>query len=206
MTDTIIPLADQAHLFEGKYRRIYQHPDFPGRIIKVNRPGNRDEQRAQGGGLKRYGVWRFGAYRCWAQDLDEYVAVTWRTQSLPRFFPQIFGFVSTDMGPGMVYERVMDAEGNTGPTLRQCIQSGQPDPRLHDLITQLFDALAESQAVISDVTTQNILVRGDYESLVVVDGLGETTPVKTSKYIPAIRRWKYTKQKQRLLDELARGA
>ncbi|MBY5974484.1 PhoP regulatory network YrbL family protein, partial [Ferrimonas balearica] len=138
-------LSDVAPLTQGKSRIVYQHPAFDSLLIKVVRPGCRDEERFENARPRRYSVWRFGGMRVWAREYDEYIALLWRTRELPDYISRYFGFCQTNFGPGMVVEKVLGPDGSMAQTLESLLKEGRLEAdRLHRLVDRFFDDLIAS--------------------------------------------------------------
>ena len=182
-------LSDVAPLTQGKSRIVYQHPAFDSLLIKVVRPGCRDEERFENARPRRYSVWRFGGMRVWAREYDEYIALLWRTRELPDYISRYFGFCQTNFGPGMVVEKVLGPDGSMAQTLESLLKEGRLEAdHLHRLVDRFFDDLIASDAVVSGLHLGNIVLReGPNEKFVLIDGLGDIVLIKTKMFSRRLR-------------------
>src|SRR5438093_1306416 len=112
----MIELSSCTPLAVGQLRKIYQHPADPDLLIKVVRP---EAIAARWGGAKRWykRVPRALHYTGYVRELKEYIAIQARTPESNPPIARMVGIVPTDMGLGLVSEKVRDDAGAPGPTL-----------------------------------------------------------------------------------------
>ncbi len=123
----------------------------------------------------------------------------WRTQKLPSFIARFYGFCQTDLGPGMLVEKIASG-GQIGKTLLDMKRQNCSDPRLEKLITTFFDDVVESGCVATDLRPRNVVIGGDFERLVLVDGLGDSVLIKTKMHSRFLRERFYRHKRQEFLS------
>ena len=197
MTITI-RLRDSDFVAAGGGRKVYQHPERPDLLIKVLRPErlaagtNRDKWlRRLARPLSRTHR-RFGPYREWFLEHEEYIAILNRTRRIPDFVAGYHGFVETDRGLGMIVERITAPNGAVAPTLRNVLGAQGEGACLAPLVDALFDRVGAARAVLKDVTTRNIVLgvhpHDGSLRLVVVDGLSDPTVLRVKTWSQAAHR------------------
>lgn len=87
-----------------------------------------------------------------------------------------FGWVETNLGKGLIFERILNYDGTASSNLREILQrkilfSNEEDTLLNDLNTYL-----ESNSILFiDATSLNVLVKEESKTkrkLVIIDGIG----------------------------------
>jgi hypothetical protein len=210
-----IHLADVAPLAAGGHRLVFQHPRRADALIKVLRP---DPQRAANAGTR----WRVAPCRLSraslsiAKEVSEYLAASslFRDQGLPAFLPRLFGFEETDLGLGLVVEKITGRNGTLAPSLCQLITEGGMTPGLRRQLDDLWRQLVESDLVFSDLNWNNIVVGQTSPAaegrLVLVDGLGEKVLIPIHGFSRLLRRKaclrKIKRTERRIADCLAQSA
>ena len=93
------------------------------------------------------------------------------------------GVVSTDLGAGILVEKIVDRSGTLARTLYDLCASNEMDRNLLGHLNELVAKLFDMQIVAPDLHSNNIVFgqRNGKDSFFVVDGYGERTaiPVRT---------------------------
>lgn len=186
-------------IFETRKTIIYQHPLHIKKIIKIAKNFEPDYAWIKKFRLSRQ---RFGKMKDYALHYEAYIAALSQTDCLPNFLPKYYGFTDTDVGIGCVVEKICDLNGQIAPTFKQVCCSNVDLNRLLMLVDELFFALDKHSVFVGDMHTENVVVSGDMERLVVIDGLGEANLLKTKTYISSIRRRAMTKRHENFRYEI----
>ncbi len=188
----VLQLATQKPLAEGNRRLVFQHPEDPGLLIKVLKPGSYSPdgqpKRRRAYKLRR----REGAFIYHTRELTEYVATRIHNRS-PQRLPicSIQGLVETDLGLGLAVEKVTDRDGSLAPTLRQVIERGQFNARTRQLFESFIEDMIDKHVVVYELSVDNIVLADDGTEecrFVCIDGMGSRTliPIQEwSKWINA---------------------
>lgn len=157
----------------GANRDCYQHPDDPGRCIKLNR-GDGDGKRE---GMNEV-------------EHAHYTALSERLgKAFYRHAPKGYGMVETNLGTGPCFELIRDADGARSTRLRDyLLEERNTLEHVMKLIDELEAFVNKNQLAIFDLNTHNLLVRRDtdgQEHLVIIDWKG---PGAILEFIP-ISRW-----------------
>jgi hypothetical protein len=139
----------------GGDREVWRHPGNPSLCIKVPRP---DVVRAQNDIDLHYSQW-----------------LAQRNIASPHL-TQVYGWVETNRGRGLVVELAQQPDGTPCPTLSSALLSGMiTQEQGAALVDEAFDWLIAQGVIMADCGLSNFLVRlspqGRYH-LVIVDGLG----------------------------------
>ncbi|OUS08846.1 hypothetical protein A9Q96_00430 [Rhodobacterales bacterium 52_120_T64] len=191
---------------EGSGRMVFAHPDNRDALVKIFKPRKNTGKSFRS--LRPVRL-RFGLFKAAYKEYEEYIAALARLGHLPTCIPAFWGFVETNLGIGMVVERIDDADGNVAPNLFNYIQNHGLS---NDLLTQtnvLVDELVEAGIASSDFRARNIVVgvgEGGSIRLILVDGIAENTLIKIKSYCqPVLRMW-MAKKHRRLIEELRKIA
>ncbi|MCZ4094677.1 YrbL family protein [Sinorhizobium psoraleae] len=211
MFDGKIELSDWHHCAAGHQRSIFAHPLYPNVLIKVLKP----ESRGEGGTrrskrrlrfLNRFK--RFGAYRTFQREVDEFLEQARRFSLADRVelpIPRIFGFANTDYGLGLIVEKITMSNGEIAPTLRELALSGRLTATHLKMIDELFERFCRLHIVMMDVNPGNFVVtdRRGFEELICVDGTGEKSPLHIFAFSRRMNEARLRRMRAKLLTKLA---
>lgn len=170
----VLALASVEPIAAGNHRLVFDHPHDAGALIKVARPDRPKEPSA----VKRYfserSTWRH-PYIPYVREITEQLALRARAPADQRFFARVLGFVDTDLGLGLVVEKLARGDGKLAPDLASLLKTGGMTPELRAQVGAFCEALLRCELVVSDLHPHNIVLASDAhgERLVLVDGIGE---------------------------------
>lgn len=204
-------MSDPLHLLEsealakGHSRLVFQHPHHPDRLIKVIRPEVIDARFGSGAAWYKR-LRRFGRYLSYARETQEYLAA-WAShgRELP-FVQRIIGFETTNLGLGLVMEAARGRHGDLAPTLREIILTGRFDAETSRLLDRFLDQILEAEIVVSDLNVVNIVLahnERDGDHFVLIDGIGNNSPLPFKAHCRAINRRSKRRRFRRLRRKIA---
>lgn len=202
---TTLQVSPDDVLAAGGGTQVFYHPENEGVLLKVFKP-KRVTFKKKVTRILRPSKRRFGMYREWFAEHDEYIATINKMGRCPDFLPRFLGFTNTSLGPASMVENVHDAGSNAlSQTLRDFI--GTQDVELvKPLVDAFFDEIAEHRVVFRDLHPGNLCVVRDEQKvpvrIVCIDGLGDFTMVRLRRYSKAAYRSWHTRVHARLLGEL----
>lgn len=169
-----IILGDRKPLFVGHKRAVYQHPYDPGLLIKIIRPDT--IERRWGDGARWYKFKRRpGRYVNFHRELGEYICLRANHPAPSSAIQPIQGLVETDLGLGLVVEKLTDRNGNLAPTLKSLLLRSGLTKELSSQLDTLYTELLRSGVILSKLNTRNIVQAWDATRgtrLLIVDGIG----------------------------------
>jgi hypothetical protein len=174
---------------KGLHREVYRHPENNNLCIKVVVHGNADESRRE----KEY-------YR-----LLEKRRITW--DMIPRYH----GDIETNLGPGSVFDLVLDDNGAASKTLGYYFSSNERTHEYYSCLSNalvlLKDYLLQHQIITMTLKPKNIVCQrmasGKFR-LFVVDNIGNSDFIPICNYSSylakkkILRKWKHFEH--RMLD------
>ncbi len=188
----------------GAGRAVYQHPDDPNSIIKIYH----DQSEPQS---LRSEARQFGYLREAFVEYKHYITVLYRHGSCPPYLPEFRGFVTTSIGIGMIFEKIMDeGQASLAMTLQHALHDDNIDKKaLRFLIVSFCEEFGRDRVVFRDLMPRNICVVRNKDNtvkrLVAVDGLGDFTLIPLrQKFKTAYWYW-HRKVTGRLLANLDTG-
>ena len=176
---TMVTLGKEMLLGKGMMRSCYRSPEDEKKCIKVYRKELKEHAHQK--------------------EIREIKRLRKRKHSL--IIPDYYGEVETNLGTGFVFDLVEN--GN-----RDCLTLKKwlaVNPEKAPLVREtLYRDLVQSAAVFAELTTGNIMVveEGDSLKYAVVDGLGEGTLIKICSTIPYFARRKCERKWVRLEREI----
>lgn len=181
-------LAERTPVANGKWRRVYEHPEGPERLIKVPRRDTEAQVAAKTPpGMRRLHRYYIGPVML-RRELAEYRRMAAEPVSERRFLQEFLGLVATDLGPGLVVRAVRTEAGALAPTLQRLLdEGGDPAPWLGQL-EEFLAWFATSAVVTRDFRPQNLVHDAAGGRFVLIDGLGDRTILPFCAWSPARNR------------------
>ncbi len=166
-------------LGHGTRRMVYQHPDNPDALIKVL-PDRKLALRRDAGRFKSWRRWlglaNSGVRAGFRRELRAIAALRARLGAVPDCVADAYGMVGTDLGPGIVVQKICGRDGRLAPTLGAVLRMEGLTEARREQILRLDTCIRRSQAVLNNLALHNIVVASDPlrgERLVMVDCLGD---------------------------------
>jgi hypothetical protein len=189
----LLDLAGLRPIASGAERLVFQHPHHSGLLVKIvdidemaehlsTRPLRRWRKKHQ----------REGAYRGHIAELAEYAAA--QNAAAGRWkipMARILGLAQTNLGLGLLVEKITDGQGGLAPTVEQIVRERGLDDALARELDYFFDALADHHIILNDVSARNVVigVNADGENgLYLIDGFGSKQAIPLFAYSKTLNR------------------
>ena len=190
---TPLSLADAEPLAVGHLRYVFQHPHDAALLVKVMRP---DAVAARWNARKRWvkRLPRTRHYVGYLREMKEYIAARARTPELEPPIVRMIGLVETDLGLGLVSEKIVDADGALAPTLAAVYARERGfSPALRAALDAFLARMLACNVIAGDMHAWNIVLGSDARGasrLVMIDGFGEKHAIPLSSMSRAINRYR----------------
>ncbi|WP_350334817.1 YrbL family protein [Coralliovum pocilloporae] len=204
------PLRLSSHkpLSHGSESTVYYYPENPDWLVKVMVPSR------QNAGKDKAKKWykrfrRDQTHRYALRQVNEYLSYQYRGKSHLRIFADFVGFVETDLGFGLVVQRVQNFNGETSETLEEVVRREGITPDILEIIDTYCAILSEHQIVMVDIRARNLMVvvaENGQRRLVAIDSFGERNLIPMATNIKWWNTRHIQRHRQQLMDELARLA
>ena len=151
----MINLERNNFIGKGYHRLCYRHPEYPGKCIKVS--------------IKKKIPRRQNEIE------SKYMNLLNRRLVPFTHIPKCYGWVETNLGPGLVFDLIESDNKVEGTILHKAIiQKIYPRKELEKKLQQVFQYLMDNSIVFADVSLKNMLcVIQDAElKIYIIDGLG----------------------------------
>ncbi len=206
----IIVLSDLQPIAAGRRQNVYEHPSDPTALVKVPKPETCDDQ---GNLLQRRLTDRFRratAFGDFLREIREYLELKARHPQPGVELPlcEVRGLVQTDLGVGLVYERISDPDGSLAPTLKALIASGRAGARQIDELDAHFRDLREKHVVLSNFNLDNVVYQTRPDGtgrFVWVDSIGCKQFVPTRRWFRRMNDRKLSAIEDHCLKAIRRG-
>lgn len=202
----MLKLADQTPLAVGKLRSVYAHPDDAGAVVKVLRP---EVIATRWSGSKNWvkRLPRARHYAGYLREVKEYLAVraVGAGEELP--IARLGGLVDTDVGLGLVAERVSAPDGALAPTLFRLLKQHGFQPWIAQGLDALYAELQRHRVILGDLHPGNVVygsVAGGAPRFVVIDGFGEKYVLPLCSMSRTLNRWHSARRYRRLIRKVHR--
>jgi hypothetical protein len=118
------------------------------------------------------------------------------------------GLVETDLGLGLVSEKVVGMDGVLASTLAAVYQKERGfSPALEAVLEKFLDGLLESNVIVGDMHAWNIVYGADSRGgprLVMIDGVGGKHAIPLSSMSRAVNRYRTRRLYRRMRAQLER--
>ena len=170
----MLSLPPQLFVAEGTDRKCYRHPPDEQLCIKVLHPDTRPR-------------------RCW-RELRYYRRLQHRGVDFRHLTPYR-GLVDTNLGPGAVFDLVLDDDARISRSLHHYLLNNDPDFNawMVEEMERLQQSFYDQWIVFHDLNPTNILVKRlgyDEYRLVVINGIGQNYFLPLASYSATLARKK----------------
>ncbi|AKH68646.1 PhoP regulatory network protein YrbL [Spongiibacter sp. IMCC21906] len=204
----------------GGNRLCFVHPEKYDLCIKVRRPDFTLEDRRRKKGFPK----NLKPLSSFDDNLDEFRVM----QALERYYPddifkhvsRCYGYVNTDMGPGLCSELIRDSDGKISISLKQYLWEQGYTQDCQRAADELVEHWRQYSVPSRDLIVHNIVLQKDISSdgketirrMVVIDGMGNAGLIPGHR-MPWFIQTKKTQRKidnfrwriQELLDDKEAG-
>ncbi|MEP5761850.1 MAG: YrbL family protein [Litoreibacter sp.] len=180
----MIKLSDSQPIASGTRRAVYAYPGHQDRLIKVL---HSMEKELNHDGLKGTIRRKFPntIYRFLFREYDSYIRMMMALGSSDVSPPMAhqWGLVETDLGLGMICERITLNNSDIAPTTKQILQNGDISEHL-DLLNQFVQNLFTFDVRLNDLNARNVVLgeRDGRKQFILIDGMGDS-------WVIPLRRW-----------------
>ncbi|MBO9477498.1 hypothetical protein J7382_08130 [Shimia sp. R11_0] len=168
-----LQLNNIAPVASGHERDIYILSAFPGILVKV--ANHKKKQKINWRKRLKQRFISTSPHLRQMRELKFYFELKLKEHSMKRPAPvaDMFGFVDTDLGPGLICEAIHQKDGQLAPTLKRLLQEHQDASTVIDLLNDFVSEAYEWNMVANDINLVNlVLSTREQKRLVLVDGLG----------------------------------
>jgi hypothetical protein len=201
----LLCLRNGSPLAVGQLRQIFQHPHEPDLLVKVLRPDA--IARRWGAGVRWYKrLPRARHYTGYVRELKEYIATCARHPDRHAPIARIVGLAPTDLGLGLVVEKVRGSDGALAPTLatRYATEGGFSAAIEQDL-AEFVHGLLACNVIVGDLHAWNLVYGTDSRGgprFVMVDGFGEKLAIPLTSMSRRYNRHNTLRRIQRMRLQL----
>ncbi|KUJ79132.1 hypothetical protein AVO44_11100 [Ruegeria profundi] len=162
---------------------MYACPDFPELLIKVTRPRKRPIRSYTKRLIRR--VFPDAIYRNALKEMECELKAALKSGTDIAQLPlaRSFGVVQTDVGPGLVVERIQSEDGQLARQLSWVCEQGTLSDEVLNQLNSFVKSLFQLQIVGRDIHPENIVygLRNQTKMFVLIDGFGERNviPLRT---------------------------
>lgn len=175
---------------KGSERYCYLHPLDSSKLIKV--VFNQKEKKSNQNNVE------YKYYKYLERKKIDYFHIA-----------QCYGWVDTNLGKGLVFEKIVNYDGSNTQSLRFCIQNKVLTKEQEEqLLDELKHYLIKNTILFADATSVNVMcqkIESNQYKLVIIDGLGTRREgFKFNLYlkIPMYKKYKILKQWNLFLNNL----
>jgi hypothetical protein len=169
----MLQFRDIEPIASGQHRLVFQHPEAPDSLVKVMRPELVERNNREEPWYRRLA--RTGPYRGFVREFNEYLASRHASPN-PSPLARVIGLVETDMGPGLVVEKVHGTDGGLAPNLDAWVRQHGLTDDVQAALDRLLAQLLEHNVIAADLHAWNLVCEENPNGqlrLVMIDGFGE---------------------------------
>jgi len=204
---TSIDLDAQSPLAKGSIRKVFLVPGHEDHLVKVFRSNKTPHHQKRQLHMHKLPWLRhpivFDQNR---YDLRELSSLSKRVGPLIwQHFPPTYGIVDTTLGPGLVQQKIRNADGSDCLNLEVSLKNESDMPRIKEALWQFRSFLSYHHIVIRDLNTGNLLVHHDLDdalTIIMIDGFGNSDYFKWASVSRALNDKKLDRKFGRLMSYL----
>ena len=201
----MLALSHLTPIVMGHQRAVYQHPHDANLIVKTMRPES-VARRWDAPGRWHKRLPRVRHYVSYLREIKEYIAAHTRADADPPI-ARIVGLAETDVGLGLVCEKVRAPDGGMAPTLHQCwVENGGEPPWARAALKVFLESLLRHNVIVGDLNAANLVFGSDSRGgprLLMVDGFGEKGAIPLSSMSRVFNRHFIRRRYRRMLRDLS---
>ena len=203
-TEPVLTLSSVEPIAVGHLRSVYQHPHDANALIKVMRADAVEKRwNAPGRWAKR--LPRTRHYVQYLRELKEFIVARARAPDVDVPIARMIGVVDTDLGLGLVSEKVVDENGALAPTLAAVYAKRGFTPELDAALATFSHDLLRANVIVGDMHAWNIVLGTDSRGgprLVMIDGFGEKHAIPVSSMSRTINRYRTERLLKRMVEQV----
>lgn len=191
----------------GGHRTVYPHPDDEGLCVKVLHEPWQLINRRVNDPLRHLRPRRhFDENRNELHELNRLKCKL--GQRLTEHFPAAHGLVDTDLGEGLVVDRIVDDDGQTALTLSEHLRVHGLDGPCRQALDAFWDFLLEHRVMVRDPLPRNLVVQQRQgvagPRIVMIDGFGSSDLLPVRSWFRALAKRKLESRRRRTDRNIAR--
>jgi len=199
-------LAGAEPIAVGHLRSVYQHPHHASALVKVMRADAVEKRwNAPGRWAKR--LPRTRHYVQYLRELKEFIVARARAPGVDVPIARMIGVVDTDLGLGLISEKVVDADGGLAPTLATLYGRRGFTAEIRQALDVFLAGLLDGNVIVGDMHAWNIVYGSDSRGgprLIMIDGFGEKHAIPVSSMSRAVNRYRTKRLYKRMIAQLER--
>jgi hypothetical protein len=144
-------------------------------------------------------------YVQYLRELKEFIVARARAPAVDVPIARMIGVVDTDLGLGLVSEKVVDESGALAPTLAAVYAKRGFTPELDAALAKFSQDLLEANVIVGDMHAWNIVLGSDSRGgprLVMIDGFGEKHAVPVSSMSRTVNRYRTKRLLKRMVEQV----
>jgi hypothetical protein len=127
--------------------------------------------------------------------------------AMTEHFPQVHGLVKTDLGEGLVVDRILDSDGQTSITLKNHIWLHGLDDACLRALEKFWSFLIRHRVMVRDPMPHNLVVQKTGEGqlrVVMIDGFGSSDLFPFRAWVSSLAEKKLASRRRRMQRQIDR--
>jgi len=204
--EAVLLLSTAEPIAVGHLRSVYQHPVHANELVKVMR-ADAVAKRWNAPGRWHKRLPRTRHFVQYLRELKEFIVARARAPEVDVPIARMIGVVDTDLGLGLVSEKVVGVDGALAPTLAALYSRRGFTPEIDGALAAFLAGLLDGNVIVGDMHAWNIVYGSDSRGgprLVMIDGFGEKHAIPISSMSRAVNRYRTKRLYKRMLAQLER--
>jgi hypothetical protein len=190
----------------GGHRNCYIHPERPELCVKVLHEPWRQINRRLNDPFRHV-----RRRRHYDENRGEYHELKKLQRklgaSMAEHFPRVHGLVRTDLGEGLVVDRILDPDGRTSLTLKNYIWLHGLDDMCLRALEKFWSFLIRNRVMVRDPKPHNLVVQktGDGQlRVIMIDGFGSSDLFPFRSWVGSLAEKKIAARRERMQRKIDR--
>lgn len=174
-SNTCFSFGNTPPIAQGSERKIYPVAGVPSLIVKVRSEVAKKPKKKRIKWVARLKQNLLPERSRQLHELTYYAKLKLKEAAIGRPAPvaNMFGFIDTDLGQGLVCEAIRQQDGQLAPTLEHFIESPKDLSSVMDMLNEFVAEAYAWNIVVYDLTAKNLVLASNGKPrFVLVDGLG----------------------------------
>ena len=202
--EAVLTLSTAEPIAVGHLRSVYQHPAHADELVKVMR-ADAVAKRWNAPGRWHKRLPRTRHFVQYLRELKEFIVARARAPEIDVPIARMIGVVDTDLGLGLISEKVVDADSALAPTLAALYSRSGFTPEIEGALATFLAGLLDGNVIVGDMHAWNIVHGSDSRGgprFVLIDGFGEKHVIPRSSMSRRFNAWNTRRLFRRMRAQL----
>jgi hypothetical protein len=202
---TPLSLSSQNPVARGDSKLVFLHPHEQRLLVKVVYPAGKKARTSRVAWYQARS--RIKSLRAFNRELQEFLVAEAHSNGHPNPLARVVGLVKTDLGLGMVVEKICRRDGQLAFTLSRLTREPHVYQKYLGLLAELVGEINRRHIVLGAFSSGNIVLEESATGtsrLVLIDGFGEDSLIPIYSFSKFANTQRNLRKHRKLIQKLIR--